>query len=368
MQPGRTFYETVVSTEEGDVQTQFISSISTIFISTCSDLVAPATPASTVTKFLPGSTLTSILTAPGSPGSERTVTEYQTKFMSGSPSVITAPGEDKTFTKYETKFLPGSTVTARAEGSVVTQYSTLYETKFMSGAGSDRTTTEYETKFLPGSTVTKDQEGPTVTHFATKEGGASVLTKVETETRYETKEIQMTHTAEASCAAPATVTITSWSDGGAKPSAYEPHSGVTGGWDNKPADYGMPAATAPTNTPMDAAPNDAAPAKASADAAPVDVAPVDAAPVDAAPAKAPVDAAPSNAPVEVAPVDAAPAKGPEDAAPVDAAPVADAPDDASVAAAPADASQSSWGNKGSNYGDQAAAPAGKSGGHWRRLF
>ena len=254
--PGRTIYETSVSTEEGATVTscslpigpvsQPITSTVTqtlpgatytsFFTATpsCSTPVGPESPPATIThtRTLPGLTLTSVFTAPGFNHSS-VYTSFVTR--PGPTFVTTALGPKTTITEFETKTLPGATITA---------------------PGGSLTYTHYSTKTLPGATVTSIVFQPgengtvtsteTTTCFETVSATCSAsptapaLPPRETTiyaTNYFTKTIPTTYTADATCT-DKTVTITASSGTWDKPGSYGSQT-----WDDKPSGYGGAATT-----------------------------------------------------------------------------------------------------------------------------
>lgn len=221
MQPGRTIYETSISTERGPT------------VTSCSFPIGPVSQLSTatVTWTLPGTTFTSFLTAPGfnhssvytsfitqqgptfvstAPGVRTTITEYGTKTLPG------APGGSITYTQYATKTLPGSTIT-----------SIIYQPGENSTITSTETTTCYETV----STCNASPTGPISPPRETTIYATNYITKT-------IPGVPTTYTADATCH-DVTVTLTASSSGWDKPGGYGSQT-----WDDsKPSGYGGPATT-----------------------------------------------------------------------------------------------------------------------------
>lgn len=261
IQPGRTVYETSISTEKGATITSTLNNFQTLTVTTCSALVSPATPPSTatitrtlpgatytsfftatattcsplvgpesplatvtLTRTLPGATFTSFFTAPGynhssiyttyvaGPTVATTVTQYETRTLPGA--TFTAPGGSVTLTQYATTTLPGATIT-----SIVTQpgeNSTIISTE---------TTTCYETvstcSASPISPVSPASPPSTATVYATN---------------YITKTIPTTYTAGLTCS-DVTITITAPTSDWDQPGGYGGHSSSES-WGDKPSGYG----------------------------------------------------------------------------------------------------------------------------------
>lgn len=286
IQPGRTIYETSISTEEGATFTATLNSVQTITVTSYSVPIGPATPpAITVTRTLPGATLTSFVTAsatscspvgPESPQATITLTRtlpgatftsfftapgynhssvYTSIVTLQGPTVVsTAPGARTTITEYETRTLPGATLTVPGGSVALTQYAT----KTLPGAtytapGGSFTFTQYATKTLPGATITsvayQPGENSTVTETTTcfetvSSCSATPIGPVSSPrettvyaTDYVTKVVPTTYTADATCH-DVTVTITASSSGwDDKPGDYGPHTSSEG-WGDKPSGYG----------------------------------------------------------------------------------------------------------------------------------
>lgn len=253
IQPGRTIYETSVSTEKGAtvtscsypigpvsqqatttiIQTLPGATYTSFFTATpsCSIPVCPESPAATITRTLPGVTFTSFQTAPGfnhssvytsfvtrpgptfittAPGAQTTVTEHDTTTLPGA--TFTAPGGSTTYTQYATETLPGSTIT-----------SVVYQPGDNTTITSTETTTCYETISTCSASPTGRVSPPReTTIYAT-----NFITKTEA----------TTYTAEATCS-DVTITLTASSSGWDKPGGYGSHT-----WEDKPSGYGGAATT-----------------------------------------------------------------------------------------------------------------------------
>lgn len=298
VQPGRTIYETSISTEEGATLTATLSGVQTVTVSciipvgpatpaatltltrtlpgetfasfltgattSCSVPVGPVTPPATITltRTLPGATFTSFFTAPGFNHSI-VQTATVTSLLSGS--TVTLPGGSATTTEFATRTLPGSISTITSIASQPDEDSTIIST-----ATETETTTCYETETV--STCDASPTGPVSPPRETTVYATHYITEAQPTTT--------TYTADATCS-DSTTTITasggwdkpgtygphssspgdwdsskpfgygpvsnsddSWDD---KPSGYGPASSLTGGWDDKPSGYGDPGA-APTKS------------------------------------------------------------------------------------------------------------------------
>lgn len=253
MQPGRTIYETSISTERGPT------------VTSCSLPIGPVSQPVTITQRLPGATYTSFFTAtascsvpvgPESPSA--TVTQTRTMPDFTFTSFLTAPGfnHSSVYTSFITQ--QGATFVSIAPGVRTTI--TKYGTKTLPGAPEGSTTyTQYATKTLPGSTITSVIYQP---------GENSTITSTETTPCYETAStcnasptgpispprettiyatdyitktipgIPTTYTSDATCS-DATVTVTASSSGWDKPDGYGSQT-----WDDsKPSQYGGAATT-----------------------------------------------------------------------------------------------------------------------------
>ncbi|GAB7327628.1 hypothetical protein MBLNU13_g11472t2 [Cladosporium sp. NU13] len=242
VQPGRTIYETFVSTEKGATVTSYsfpvgpVSQPSTTTPS-CSIPIGPESLPATVTQTstLPGITFTSFLTAPGfnhssvytsfitqqgptfvstAPGVRTTITEQKTRTIPGP--TFTAPGGSFTYTQYATKTLPGSTIT-----------SIIYQPGENSTITNTETTTCYETV----STCSASPTGPASPPREITIYAMDYITKT-------IPGIPTTYTADATCH-DVTITLTASSSDWDKPDGYGSQT-----WDDiKPSQYGGAAAT-----------------------------------------------------------------------------------------------------------------------------
>jgi hypothetical protein len=271
VQPGRTVYETSISTKEGPTLTATLHSVQTLTTATCSIPIGPVSAPSTLilTKTLPGETYTSIVspsctphgpvkppttitlthTLPGAtftsfytaPGYNHSVvrTSVITRTISGPTIVQTAPGDRTTLTEYQTTTLPGLTFTA---------------------PGGKHTLTEYATETLPGSIITSiinhPGENSTITSTETTTCYETVSTCSATPvspphpettiyaTEYITKTLPTTYTAHETCS-DATITVTAsskgWDEGGGYGDHSSSHAG--GDWGGKHSGYGDAAAS-----------------------------------------------------------------------------------------------------------------------------
>lgn len=222
VQPGRTIYETSVSTERGATITSYSFPIGPVS--------QPAT--TTITQTLPGATYTTFLTAPGfnhsivytsfvtrpgstfittAPGALTTVTERETETLPGA--TFTAPGGSVTYTQYATKTVPGSAIT-----------SVVFQPGDNTTITSTKTTTCYETVSTCSASSTGAVQPPCETTIYA--------------TDYITKTIPTTYTADATCH-DVSITVTSLSSGWDKPGGYGSHTS----WDGKPSEYGGAATT-----------------------------------------------------------------------------------------------------------------------------
>lgn len=254
VQPGRTIYETSVSTQQGAtvISSYFpvgpASQPSTATITqtlpgatytsfltattSCSIPIGPESLPATITqtRTLPGVTFTSFLTAPGfnyssvytsfitrpgqtftatAPGAPTTITERETLKLPGA--TFTAPGGSFTYTQYATKTLPGSTIT-----SVV----------FQPGENSTITSTETTTCYETVSTCSASPTAPASPPRETTIYATDYITKT-------IPGISTTYTADATCS-DVTITITASSSGWDKPGGYGSQT-----WDDsKPSQYG----------------------------------------------------------------------------------------------------------------------------------
>jgi hypothetical protein len=207
VQPGRTIYETSVSTQQGAT------------ITSCSFPVGPASqPATTtITQTLPGATYTSFLTAPGF-----NYSIVYTSFITrpGPTFISTAPGAQTTITERETETLPGTTFTAPGGSITYTQYATK------TLPGSVITNTETTTCYETVSTCSASPTGPASPPSETTIFATDYITKT-------IPGIPTTYTADATCS-DTTITVTASSSGWDEPGGYGSQT-----WeDSKPTPYG----------------------------------------------------------------------------------------------------------------------------------
>lgn len=256
VQPGRTIYETSISTEEGETLTATLSSIQALTVSSCTVPVGPATPAATLTltRTLPGATFASFLTGAtpscsvpvGPVTPPATITLTRTLPGATLTSFFTAPGFNHSIvqTATVTSLLPGSTVTLPGGSSTVTEFatrtlpgSTSTITSVVNQPGEDNTITSTATE----TETTTCYETETVsTCNASPTGPASPPRETTVyATHYVTERLPTTttYTADATCS-DSTITITA-SGGWDKPGTYGPHSSSPTDWDSgKPSGYG----------------------------------------------------------------------------------------------------------------------------------
>jgi hypothetical protein len=272
VQPGRTIYETLISSEEGATLTTTLNSVQTVTSCTAPVVTATGPLEITYTRTLPGATYTSFITAtetscsipvgPESPPATITLTQTRTLPGATFTSFYTAPGfnHSSVYTSVVTRQGPTFTITAPGNSATVTQY----ETTTLPGA----------TFTAPGGsiTLTRTLPGATITSIAYQPGENSTFTSTATETTtcYETETISScsasptgpvsppsettvyatdyvtksvpttytyTYTPETTCS-DVTVTITAsssgWEDGSG---GYGPHTS-SDGWGGKPSGYG----------------------------------------------------------------------------------------------------------------------------------
>jgi hypothetical protein len=271
VQPGRTVYETSISTKEGPTLTATLHSVQTLTTATCSIPVGPvsAPSAFTLTRTLPGETYTSFVTSsctpyrpskptatitlthslPGAtftsfhtaPGFNNSVvrTSIITRTISGPTIVHTAPGDRTTLTEYRTTTLPGPTLTAPGGKHTLTEYATLPGSIVTSiinhpGENSTITSTETTTCYETVSSCSATPHGPVSPPHET-----TVYA-----TNYITKTLPTTYTAYATCS-DSTITVTAsstvWDEAGGYGDHRGSHSG--GDWGDKHSGYGDAAAS-----------------------------------------------------------------------------------------------------------------------------
>jgi hypothetical protein len=256
VQPGRTIYETLISSEEGATSTKTLNSVQTV-----TSWSIPVGPASgpleiTYTRTLPGVTYTSFITAtetscsipvgPESPPATITLTQPRTLPVATFTSFYTAPGfnHSSVYTSVVTRPGPTFTITAPGNSATVTQYetttlpgSTITRIAYQPGENSTSTSTAtetmtcYETEMV--SSCSASPTGPVSPPFET----TVYATNYVTQTVPTTYTYTYTYAPETTCS-DVTVTITAssggWEDG---PGGYGPHTS-SGEWGGKPSGYG----------------------------------------------------------------------------------------------------------------------------------